>query len=148
MRQIKFRAWDKKDKKYLYSDKQEFICTTHSNGLGVTIPFDIDEKYGPDVDGIDWADADLLMGRYELEQFTGLYDKNGKEIYENDILEFEGKTLVVIWVEDWCQFTMQRVEDYKSNAEDWCHYDLFKSLSDKYEVIGNIHENKELLGYE
>lgn len=95
-RRIKVRAWDTEKKKYLYSEKQDFICTTHSDGLGVTIPYHKDiPSFGVDnfdEDCFDWADADLLMGRYELEEFTGCLDKNGKEIYEN--CELDGRYIV------------------------------------------------------
>lgn len=80
------RAWDTKDHKYLYCEKQDFICTTHSTGLGVTLPYHKDDAPHFDEDCIDWADADLLMGRYKLEFYTGMEDNNGDKIYENDIV--------------------------------------------------------------
>lgn len=135
MRQIKFRAWDTKDKKYLFSDKQEFICTTHQNGFGVTIPFDID-GFIDSVQGIDWSDADLITGRYELEQFTGTYDKNGKEIYEGDIIQTDIGAREIGWNNEYSRF------GFRENVRDGFY--TFCRLSN-FEVIGNIHENEELL---
>lgn len=72
-----------------------------------------------------------------LGQFTGLRDKNGKEIYEGDILLWGDSAGVVVWNDNgYCM---------KDNAE---HMDctFINPYSYKYyEVIGNIHDNPELL---
>lgn len=78
--------------------------------------------------------ANELRGNigYEIlsvEQFTGLHDKNGKEIYEGDIFKgswYNCKTIEVKWLDSAAGFnTPFRMKDY--------------------EVIGNIHETPELL---
>ena len=74
-------------------------------------------------------------GQFEFRgRFTGLKDKNGKEIYEGDILDFAGISSVeIVWKE--CGFA-----DSKSN------YNLTKEGMEAFsEVIGNIYENPNLL---
>lgn len=146
-REIKFRAWDQKDKKYLLPEKQGFVILPTMPSFGVTLPYENCSNPGNiDEDCIDWADADLLMGRYELEQYTGLKDKNGKEIYEGDIvkvyawtnltrgLEYR-HTTKVFWQEKYAQFNTT----YNDALSD-------EITQDYFEIVGNIHENPELLG--
>jgi len=106
MREIKFRAWDK-TQKYMYPD----------SNLGQF--FTAYDEYN---DG-DW----------ELMQYTGLHDKNGKEVYEGDILhEFRDKTALmanngvdrILVVED-----IRELDFYYKDCE----------------VIGNIYENPEMM---
>ena len=90
------------------------------------------------VDNGDWFSFDLG----HPIQFTGLKDKNGKEIFEGDIIEFVYKVgdkirCEIKWVDDECKF--------KWINKDW-NVDLLKSKG--YEVIGNKFENPELLDLE
>lgn len=136
-RELKFRAWDKKDKKYLLPEDQEFVILPTRPSFGVTIPFQSEfyPNENPDIDCIDWADADLIMGRYELEQYTDLKDKNGKEICEGDIVKQTHSNLVCP-VRFECGGFLPFTSDMMTFDNDYC------------EVIGNIHENPELLGGE
>lgn len=115
MRQIKFRAWDKIDS--IISETCDF------NPIWVSIPR-MDEDGG--------HLEQRKMEDIELMQFTGLLDKNGKEIYEGDIL----KTLAGTKGEIEFKFFMWTF--YNTHLNNW-------GGSKGLEVIGNIYENPELM---
>lgn len=129
MREIKFRAWDKENKRMLPVDymKLDFGKVPYVNG----------ETFSKD-DG--WFDYELWYDEFELMQYTGIKDKNGTEIYESDIIEFltyDGEIPMAQVVFERFAFKALDIED------ECCEYD-FDDLMD-IEVIGNIYENHELL---
>jgi uncharacterized phage protein (TIGR01671 family) len=145
MREYKFRAWDKENKEMLYQGSN----TTHNNGvMDCRIVFD-ELGFGVLV---------RLYGevRYEyrdnceLMQYTGMTDKNGKEIYEGDILrlwrsvgekgQLRGEYAYLLPVE-YCELWTQFVVVDKPNK---IQMGIWKEFG-AFEVIGNIYENPELL---
>lgn len=138
---IKFRAWDKKNKAYLYNVQDAY------DALSGSVKYDD----GEDAEYDECCFGDFLDNkRYDVEQFTGLKDVNGKEIYIGDIVKE--------W-SDMSELTMEpTVNEIVSEdlfgrpgvflnpagphlIEPWLH----DSWSNQFEVIGNVHANPELL---
>lgn len=75
------------------------------------------------------------------EQCTGLKDKNGKLIYEGDILkDWINTTFIIVFDEEYAQFVAKDERGWFS--------DIRRGELDDCEIIGNIHENADLLGEE
>lgn len=122
MRELKFRAWYKPEKKMIYNIQNEF-----------------EERIEL---GMDCFSDYLKNDDFIVNQFTGRTDKEGKEIYEDDILLIIGQGYFrVAWDRDNCKFYLLPLEDYLDKMP------LDRSWEIDYEVEGNIHENKDLLEY-
>lgn len=122
MRELKFRAWYKPEKKMIYNIQNEF-----------------EERIEL---GMDCFSDYLKNDNFIVNQFTGRTDKEGKEIYEDDILLIIGQGYFrVTWDRDNCKFYLLPLEDYLDKMP------LDRSWEIDYEVEGNIHENKDLLEY-
>jgi len=86
-------------------------------------------------------------------QYTGLKDKNGKEIYEGDVLDWNSTIVECKWEKQACAFWInwKRKVDYKNEKVN--HYDFMSAtfsdgetyINETMEVIGNIYENPDLL---
>jgi len=136
-RQIKFRAWN-------YAARNWQTEWTGMNLNGEILSLMPDKQYA--------LNKDVAI---VFQQFTGLLDKNGKEIYEGDIVKYlphypadfqernphkkHGRILgPVVWIDGWLYADLKK----DNNVEDIL---LYKECAGEFEIVGNIYENGDLL---
>lgn len=119
-REIKFRAKELGSNEWVYG----YYCKDY---VGV--------NYITTIDGVSTS----AVNEHTVSQFTGLIDKNGKDIYEGDQLYSTGYLCTVIWENGSFKTVYKHPEDGETLilGED--------SNPCDYYIIGNIHENPELL---
>jgi len=132
MRTIKFRGYNRKNNEwlhgfYLQNRGWHFVC--------------------PDEFATNKSWDDYQVDPETVGQFTGLLDKNGKEIYEGDILESNSIRHVVKYLEKGALFAGVSTVIKDAMTGDYAETPLFQHWIDgwKKEVIGNIHDNPELI---
>ena len=127
MREIKFRAWIKEKKAIFEVILIDYVTKKVTYLL---------ERVGHFL-----SIRDAKFNDVEFMQYTGLEDKNGKEIYEGDILfESFGERYYKVVFEN----GSFRAE-FKGDFEEYS-FDLIDVVAQGCEVLGNIYENPELLG--
>lgn len=136
MREIKFRAWDKENEIYFYNVQDAY------DTLSGFVKYDD----GEDADYDECCFGDFLNNkRYDVEQFTGLTDVNCKEIYEGDIIH--GYDQEPDRYDGYIGSSVIDVVNFKNGAfwigDSW--YKVMVMTPPIVEVIGNVHENPELL---
>ena len=128
----RYRAWDN------WRERMSVVDRIYIDTKGVRLYDDFGEY---------WRDFNDV----KLMQSTGLKDKNGKEIFEGDILKVANNDSswfeVVKYDRDKAMFISKEV-NLKYEVPETPLYDLFSLYLFKVKVIGNIWENRDLLGVE
>lgn len=124
----RYRAWDKHEQKMFTND--ELIIWNGNVYANDSKKLTCNNLKG-------WSiDDEYLM------QSTGLVDKNGKEIFEGDILDYKGRKALVRWHGSYASFIYRFVDELQKRKTEW--KPLYLAYM-KCEIIGNIYENPELL---
>ena len=141
---FKFRLWSNEHKMYIedncYPIGGDYHLTMTKYGYVEVVGFG--DYLEEDDDIRSWGrvkDLKDYIGDCIIEQCTGLKDKNGKLIYENDLITRSLK----IYRVDWCGDKLGFVLRNENNPDD-----TLESLDitiKTWEIIGTVHENKELL---
>lgn len=132
-RPIRYRAWDKKSKEYRIVKK---IIFDYNGDIDFVVTVDKDTGHDP------W---DQTLDEIVLEQDTGFKDKNGKRICGGDIIRHKnGQLLRTIWNEKEGSWNYDLEPETFGITPLLATRDLWR-VAKFCEVIGNIHENKDLL---
>ena len=140
MRELKFRVWyenvergEKKGDEIVWSTKSYYDYNPIIDNGGL-----LEVEGGWDI----YGNSDE---NYTIEQYTGLKDKNGKEIYEGDIVRWSFK----VDRNSELTYTTDDVKWDSYDEEEWPYSTIsgftLPESEDGYEVIGNIHQNPELV---
>ena len=128
MREYKFRAWDSWwDEMYYFDFAKNIEATPDDELKGLWILHEEGSVYA-------------IQNKIKIMQYTGLKDKNGKEIYEGDLVQVLDYTsweglYKVVWDEESLMYVL---EDAYGDKEKMCEFE-------HYLIRGNIYENPELL---
>nr|DAY17299.1 MAG TPA: YopX protein [Caudoviricetes sp.] len=132
---LRYRAWDVLSQEMIDEIlmisfvRKEIIGKFSDGSTSVPLKFE-DKRNGEDV---------IFM------QSTDLKDKNGKEIFEGDIVDYKGRKAIVNWHGSYASFIYRFVDELQERKSEW--KPLYLAYY-KFEVVGNVHENKELLEVE
>ena len=129
-REIKFRAWDNETNKYFEPTYQSYMGRLEE--LTIALSGRLQKRTCRGV-----ADESTFHGRYVVEQYTGLKDANGDDIYENDLVLLDPDDPPYQVIFDEGKFELSN--DYLGLV-----YDLSEEFMD-CEIVGNVHTDGDLI---
>ena len=148
MRNIKFRGWDKEYEKMTYFDDEDYEYKP-------PFVFRLDQIFKKDSNYDDYEDFEYndVTDNVEVMQYTGLKDKDGKEIYEGDIVKIHKHNFDYGFKKDeigQIKFIDGAFGFYREESKNEYYFNDLATESgyrelEYYEVIGNIYDNPELL---
>ncbi len=127
-REIKFRIWDIENKEMLKVQELDFEPTFYGGRIAIR-----PDQYN------DYFDTEDMI----LMQYTGLNDKNGKEIYEGDIVGDNKIKWIVKWNKHRMGFSL-----YPTTKQLYDEMPINVENELGFKILGNIYDNPELLGGE
>ena len=125
-REIKFRIWDIENKEMLKVQELDFEPTFYGGRIAIR-----PDQYN------DYFDTEDMI----LMQYTGLHDKNGKEIYEGDIVGDSKIKWIVKWNKHRMGFSL-----YPTTKQLYDEMPINVENKLGFKILGNIYDNPELLG--
>lgn len=133
MRDIKFRAWDK-TREEMHTDYGYFEVSS--------------EGYWALIENLQGGEKNIVCGESNgvLMQFTGLLDKNGKDIYEGDIIDSTSQKYLRQNGDTKFYPNGRPTKIVKWNLNSYHNgWNIYDGRMSQHEVIGNIYENPELI---
>lgn len=141
---LKFRVWYKDENRYRPQNEEGGLFVLSGDGR-LWYHYNDPSISSPEYGNI----QPCYKSDFVIEQCTGLSDMNGRLVYEGDIIEsfdYEGEAMrhVIEWNEDFARFEAMIIPKHELKENDWIvSTELLRFFGKR--VIGNIHENPDLL---